>query len=117
MASTKSTKRTAALDIGASEIAKRLDLMGVDTPGTGDTWSTSTVQGILMNECYAGKLVTGKSVKLMHKIINLREEEWIIHENHHEGIVTMEELEKVQATAVGRNRKTGEERSMRSLRA
>lgn len=62
-------------------------------------WRPSSVQKILKNEVYLGKLLQGKTKKLSYKSkkkIDLPREIWIVKENAHEPLVNNETFEKVQ---------------------
>ena len=62
-------------------------------------WSAVAIIRILKNPIYYGVLQQGKSQRINYKVKVQRalpKEEWVIFENHHEGIVTKEEYETVQ---------------------
>ena len=62
-------------------------------------WSAVAIIRILKNPIYYGVLQQGKSQRINYKVKVQRVlpmEEWVIIENHHEGIVTKEEFETVQ---------------------
>lgn len=62
-------------------------------------WRPSSVQKILKNEVYLGKLLQGKTKKLSYKSkkkINLPREIWIVEENAHKPLIDEETFEKVQ---------------------
>ncbi len=64
-----------------------------------DKWRASSVQKILKNEVYLGKLLQGKTKKLSYKSkkkIDLPRELWIVEENAHERIISDEIFEQVQ---------------------
>lgn len=89
---------------GVSEIMHRLNELRVKSPsaykdkrGEG-LWSFSTIHRILGNEAYIGNLVFGKIRSAYYKGIKSHRtsrDEWFIHENAHEPLVTKEEFEKV----------------------
>ena len=59
-------------------------------------WSAVAIIRILKNPIYYGVLQQGKSQRINYKVKVQRalpKEEWVIFENHHEGIVTKEEYE------------------------
>ena len=61
-------------------------------------WSKTTINNILTNETYIGNLVynrTGSISYKNHKQIAKPKEEWIIVKGTHEGIVSVEDFEKV----------------------
>ena len=62
-------------------------------------WSAVAIIRILKNPIYYGVLQQGKSQRINYKVKVQRAlpmEEWVIIEDHHEGIVTKEEFETVQ---------------------
>lgn len=62
-------------------------------------WSAVAIIRILKNPIYHGVLQQGKSQRINYKVKIQRalpEEEWVVIENHHDGIVTEEEFETVQ---------------------
>ena len=62
-------------------------------------WRPSSVQKILKNEVYLGKLLQGKTKKLSYKSkkkIDLPREVWIVEENAHKPLIDEETFEKVQ---------------------
>lgn len=62
-------------------------------------WRPTSVQKILKNEVYLGKLLQGKTKKLSYKSkkkIELPREVWIVEENAHEAIIALETFNKVQ---------------------
>lgn len=59
-------------------------------------WCYSTVLKILKNEAYIGSLVQGKISVENKKIINLPKDEWIIHKDKHEPIISKDIFNKVQ---------------------
>lgn len=72
-------------------------------------WKHSTVNNILTSQMYIGNMVQHTYTKVSHTSKRLRkveDNERIIVENTHEGIVTKEEFEKAQELIVNRN-KTG----------
>ena len=83
------------------QIAKELTKMGVKTPAGKDKWYTSSVLSILRNEKYKGDALLQKSFTkdfLTHKRVeNNGEVPQYYVEGHHEGIVTADQYEQVQA--------------------
>ena len=62
-------------------------------------WRPTSVQKILKNEVYLGKLLQGKTKKLSYKSkkkIDLPRETWIVEENAHEPLISKETFDKVQ---------------------
>ena len=98
-------------------IAKTLTREGIDTPAVyrykqglikskniiGDNvWSESTVKSILTNLSYLGHMVQGKTKSLfletgVKKMVSVDRKAWIVVENTHEAIVSVEKFEKAQA--------------------
>ena len=82
-------------------IAKELTEMGVETPAGKDKWHQSSVTSILTNEKYKGDALLQKYYTkdfLTHKqVVNNGEVPQYYVEGHHEGIVTADQYEQVQA--------------------
>ena len=87
--------------LSAYQIAKELTEKGVKTPAGKDRWYTSSVLSILKNEKYKGDALLQKCFTkdfLTHKrVTNNGEVPQYYVEGHHEGIVTAEQYEQVQA--------------------
>jgi site-specific DNA recombinase len=92
-------------------IARRLTELGAPPPGKGQAWSTSTVNGILHNPKYTGRVVLGRTTntgptrrKGELKVIRLPREywTWADDEHTHEALVDMDTWEKAQTA--GRER-------------
>lgn len=60
-------------------------------------WNTRTIQRILKDEVYTGKLVQGKSNTIEHKQLPQDKSKWIVVENTHEAIISQELFDKAQA--------------------
>ncbi len=63
-------------------------------------WRPSSVQNILKNEVYLGKLLQGKTKKVSYKSekkIELPRDLWIVQENAHEPIIDVKTFNKTQA--------------------
>lgn len=79
-------------------IAKKLDQLHVPTPYTYRTkqqkcWDTAQIIRILKHEVYIGSLIQGRYKKINFKskaLIELPREEWSIHEQCHEPIISKE---------------------------
>ncbi len=103
--------------LGAITIAKKLNNMGIPSPSeykkmcglhykVSDSsvkgpvmWGYSAVKRILQNRMYCGDLVQGVMRVTSYKVKKLQrvpEDEWMVCENHHEGIVDRETFDKVQ---------------------
>lgn len=85
-------------------------------------WSTQAVKRILNNPIYIGKLVRMKMTTVSyknHKVIKRDESDWIVHENHHEAIITKELWDKVceleDSVSTGKCTKTGEVKPLSGL--
>lgn len=62
-------------------------------------WRPSSIQKILKNEVYLGKLLQGKTKKISYKSkkkIDIPREFWIVEENAHEPIINEEKFQMVQ---------------------
>ena len=62
-------------------------------------WSITTINRILRNETYIGKLEQGTCEKVSYKdkkVVALPKEKWIVIDNHHEAIIDKELFYKVQ---------------------
>jgi len=62
-------------------------------------WRPSSIQKIIKNEVYLGKLLQGKTKKLSYKSkkkIEVPRELWLVKENAHEALIDVETFEKVQ---------------------
>lgn len=93
------------------EIARRLNAFGIPTPATykalyeenkpcppKDCWNIGRVKGILCKETYMGDTVYGKRRKILYKNVEacrVDPDEWVIHRNTHEAIVTREDYAQV----------------------
>lgn len=88
------------------QIAKELTNMGVKTPAGKDKWYTSSVMSILQNEKYKGDALLQKTFTkdfLTHKmVVNNGEVPQYYVEGHHEGIVTVDQFDQVQAEILRR---------------
>jgi site-specific DNA recombinase len=84
--------------LGYSSIAKALNEKGLKSPkGTG--WNRITVRRILCSRVYVGDTVQGVSEKVSFKSKKTRrlpQEEWVITECTHEGIISREEFQETQ---------------------
>ena len=97
--------------VSTNEIALKLTAMEIPTPsvygyqkgyitskksvGRGQ-WQTRTVQQILKQEIYTGKLVQGKTDTVAKKQIHKDKSEWIVVENTHEAIISQELFDAAQ---------------------
>ena len=97
--------------VSSNEIALKLTAMEIPTPsvygyqkgyitskksvGRGQ-WQTRTVQQILKQEIYTGKLVQGKTDTVAKKQIHKDKSEWIVVENTHEAIISQELFDAAQ---------------------
>ena len=57
-------------------------------------WNTRTIQDILRQEMYTGKLVQGKTDTVAHKQLPQDKSKWIVVENTHEAIISQELFDK-----------------------
>jgi len=97
--------------LSVSGITRRLTDLGAPPPGQGGVWSTSTVNRILRNPKYTGRIVLGRTTntgptrrKGDQRIVSLPREywTWAAPENAHEALTDIETWEKAQST--GRER-------------
>lgn len=98
--------------IGTAKIAKQLDNLGI-TPPKGDHWSCHTVNNILMNIHYCGKVKWNhrKVVTVVEdsQIVKMRPTsktgEYLIYEGKHEAIIS-EDLFNAAQERMGKNHRT-----------
>lgn len=67
-------------------------------------WNPETVRRLLSNPIYIGHTIQHKTTRVSyknHKVVNIPESEWIIHENAHEPIISRDIWERVQETYNG----------------
>lgn len=97
--------------VSTNEIALKLTAMNILTPsvygykkgyitsqksvGRGQ-WQTRTVQQILKQELYTGKLVQGKTDTIAKRQLHRDKSEWIVVENTHEAIISQELFDAAQ---------------------
>lgn len=100
------------MGIKTGDIAKRLEMLGVMTPFVykaineieavipeTDHWTGNRIKCILTNETYIGSTVYGKRKSAKYKNISehhTSSDEWIIHEDTHEAIVSEPDFKEVQ---------------------
>lgn len=101
------------------EITKSLNSNGVFTPGVRrqqlqgipeedirkNVWYTSAVRELLSNRQYTGCCIFGKSKSINYIETKCAEEDWIVTENRHEAIVSVENFDAVQQTFTKRDTK------------
>lgn len=84
--------------LGYTSIAKALNERGCAAP-KGAGWNRITVRRILCSRVYTGDTVQGISEKVSFKSKKTRrlpQEEWVVTERTHEGIISKEEFQEVQ---------------------
>ena len=97
--------------VSTNEIALKLTAMDIPTPsvygykkgyittkksvGRGQ-WQTRTIQQLLKQEIYTGKLVQGKTDTIAKKQMNRDKSQWIVVENTHEAIISQELFDAAQ---------------------
>ena len=78
-------------------ITKRLELKRCYERDIGEhMWSASTVMEILYNEVYIGSVINNKTadnIDTGHQVVQRDKEDWIIVENCHEPLVSVERLQ------------------------
>lgn len=92
----------------SGELAAALNAGKVPTPSqaahmakAARCWNAQHIRRILTNPAYIGTQVyhrTSKKSFKSKKTLRHPEEEWIVHEDHHQGLVSRELFEKVQST-------------------
>ena len=93
---------------GSNELASELNAMGVPTPSQAagysnamECWVAQHIRRIVTNPVYVGTMIHHKTSKKSFKnkkIMHHSNEDWIVHENHHEPLVDREVFERVQLT-------------------
>jgi hypothetical protein len=95
----------AADGVNTSEIARKLNIQQIPSPGshrgTAETenigiWYASTVKKILENEIYLGHLVQGKTKSVRFQRQSTPSDEWIRVNNTHDAIVSPDVFQTVQ---------------------
>jgi site-specific DNA recombinase len=86
---------------GSREVAKRLNARGVLTKD-GNQWHDRVVRQLMQRETLIGTVVYNKTYKEGHKVITRPENEWIVKENNHDPILTIEEHEQIKKMFEGR---------------
>ena len=83
--------------LGIREIINRLDDQSITTD-KGKKFGASTINRILKNEKYMGTLICNKQHKDFDtkKVLQVKKEEWIIHENRIPAIITKDQFDKAQ---------------------
>ena len=69
-------------------------------------WNSKKLDEILKNKTYTGDLIQGVRKKVSHKVHKtnrVNSDEWIIIPNHHKGIVSLKDYNKVQELLYERN--------------
>ncbi len=91
---------------GSTMIARELNEQGEVTI-RGNSWTSSTVMGIITNEKYKGDILLGKTFTVdpisKRRLENLGEEDRFYIKNHHEPIISEEVFEKAQEIRTRRN--------------
>lgn len=95
--------------LGRQAIANELDRLSVAPPNPErDYWSPSMITAIIKNEAYKGDIVWGKFRYAKrhgkYERRRARQEEWIVHKDAHEGIVSNELWEQANQSHTGRHR-------------
>lgn len=86
---------------GAREVAKRLNARGIKTK-EGNEWHEKVVRELIQRETLIGKFVYNKTYRDGSKNITRPESEWIVKEDHHDPILTIEDHEKIKSMFEGR---------------
>ena len=80
---------------------------GIFTHKNPYSWNKSTINSLLHNEVYTGKIILGKTRKVnfkSQKIIDVAKDDWIVCENAHEAIISQELFDDVQSKLEVRRR-------------
>lgn len=107
------------LGVSVKEIGKRLDLIGVMTPGQSRNqkvgkeikpaeWRAVTVYKILSHPGYVGDVCVGRIKQALYKAEKCHRtspDEWTVHQNVHEPLVTREDREQIIQTMKANNMK------------
>lgn len=78
-------------------IAWKLNEIGIPAP-KGGKWHGKVVQGILVDETHLGRIISNKTkgnTRKGQKVVYFPREQWIIRENCHQVVKTIEEHEKI----------------------
>lgn len=90
---------------GRKTIAEELDNMNIK-PSERDSWDPTMISEMIKNEVYVGKIIWGKVkyTKINGKYTRKKmpKENWIIHENAHDAIITTDLFERANAALRGR---------------
>ena len=117
----------AAKGRGSGELAAQLNAMGIPTPSqaagnlhAADCWNTQHIRRILTDPVYVGTMIHHKSTRKSFKdkkTVRTPEQDWIVHRDHHEALISQELFEKVQALRrrFQRERYTRQERPFSGL--
>lgn len=107
------------LGVSVKEIGKRLDLIGAMTPGQSRNqkagkevkpaeWRADTVYKILSHPGYVGDVCVGRIKQALYKAEKCHRtspDEWTVHQNTHEPLVTREDREQIIQTMKENNMK------------
>ena len=95
------------LGVKSSDICERMNLLGVELPSEGlnnrkcGWWTPASISNILKNPTYLGNLYFGKVINRLGKKGRITKvipkEQWVVHENTHEAIVTELDYELANA--------------------
>lgn len=102
------------------EIARRLNTLKIpppcsyktssmanEIPATSQLWYARTVERILKNEIYLGRLVQGRTKMVNYRRCPAPSDEWICVEQAHEAIIPLELYQAVQSTRKKSDKATG----------
>ena len=99
------------LGVGKTEIANRLNLLRIATPGQRDRlgvlkveageekWTAGTIQSLLGNPNYCGDLVTGRLKQSLYKGLKQYKtspEDWIVQKDKHEPMIARDDYEELE---------------------
>jgi len=99
---------------GRLKICKLLNSMGVKTSRGGDNWTTNAVMNILTNPVYLGISMYNVTLTVRDgsgrakRMVRPREQ-WIVRENTHPALISVEKFERIQQIIQGRREKEKKE--------
>ncbi len=93
-----------------TEIAKRLTESSIKSPSGASKWGQTTVSRILRDRTYCGSYERGKRRRSGDKFIEIPKDDRFLFEDHHEGIVSTDDFEKVQILLDNHSKKADSER-------
>ena len=93
-----------------TDIANRLTESKIKSPSGASKWGQTTVSRILRDKTYCGNYERGKRRRSRDKFIEIPEGDRFTFEDHHEGIVSTDDFEKVQILLASHSKKVDPEK-------